>query len=1575
MDLLASWGIFPDSVTGHSSGEIAAAYAVGALSMEDAISVAYYRGVAASKLQTLNTGHGKGGMMALGMPAEDVQPYLDGLESGKAVVACINSPSNVTISGDLVAIQELEQILSEKQVFSRRLAVEVAYHSHHMKAIGHEYFASIADIRPRLEADASLNKKAIPFFSSVTGKETKASDLGPQYWVSNLLNQVKFVDSVQTLCFETGNLKNAPGGTSTKRQKRAGAARKASIDLLVEIGPHSALSAPIKQILKADPKLNAAEIVYSSALTRYSNAVTSALNLVATLSTAGYNSLDFTAINRPTDDTTCRKNEVKLLVDLPPYAWNHTRPYWAESRISKVYRNRKYPRTDLLGVPDRMSCPFEPRWRNYLRVSEIPWLEDHKIQSNIVYPAAGYIVMAIEAAFQHVMKNNNNNNSDRRHVAGYHLRDISIQSALVINETSAAEVMISLRACEPSHLDLSDTVYQFHVYSISEDNRWTEHCKGFIGVEYATPNTESTILERFEETAKSISSNETPTSNFQDIDIQTFYEKLSTAGLEYGSCFANLTAARFAGGICVAEIVNPDTAAVMPMNFQHPFLIHPCTLDSVFHTIFVGLSENMGLGEEPPIPVLIDELYVSRDVNSEPGHKMDIRTSVKKGERRGDIVASILVSDRDDVEGNDKKHVVSISGLTCRRLARDVTTSKTKQVNRIAYNFEWKADPDLLSEASISKLFFPEEDIRGHHFHPQETKKIRDLYDRCAVYYIKKALGTINPADVIKLEPHLKRQWSFFVGIDKQYQDIKENFPIERVGLSGPRGELLCAIGEKLPAILKKEVNVSTIIHEAGLLDAYWEDTSYLTQGYETACRYLDMVSHKNPMVSVLEVGAGNGVASSRFLEQLSTHSENIPRCREYTITDPDSSVFENTAQKLRRWSDWISFKQLNIEGDLESQSFQLGQYDVVIVPYGIHTATSTEKVLNNIRALLKPGGHFILIDPVFKKGDLVQQMIFGNFPGWWNPPSSEDQWNDILLNAQFSGPEIFIECKDRESGNGCSVIIPRSPRETSTSNTDILIIAEKGDSGVSVKHLQKLLSEVPLNVEVTTFARANPEGRTCIVLSELQPSVLAHPDTKTFDILKQIFLQSAGVLWVSRGGATIATTNPDASLVLGFARTARSEGGVDPIVTLDLDGGNPVSGDMAAGIIFELLRYRFLLGKSSGEDTEFAERDGILCISRVVDNPRLNETIAALQDDHAVSEQVFGQLNRLIRAAVATVDDGSEMVRFVDDTTRPAELLPGYVAIEVKAIGLDEKDAQVVTGHAQPGTLLGLECSGIVHAVGDGVDGFAVGDRVACFGSGTAANIYNAHASTVQKIPDDMSFDIAATLPTAYCAGFYIVDHLARVLPDDNVLIHGAAEPYGQAIVELCRLNGARVFATVTTPIQKDFISSRFNIPEGQIFLDEEGTFARDIMRTTDNKGVDVVIVNSKNNPGTLRQSWNCIAPYGRFIQLGSQDLSRLPTTKFKKDTLFATFNLANLVKEKPRVAAKAWEGTMSLFRAKALQGPSAVSTYSISDISDALKAINAGKHSSDKVIVTVGPKDIVKVSLSTIFFFFRQR
>lgn len=174
VDLLESLAIRPTNVVGHSSGEMAAAYAAGALTHEAAVTAAYHRGFVAGAVNTIMKT--TGAMIAVGLSEAAVLPFIGQLTSGKAVVACVNSPKSVTVSGDFQAIDELKAILDSQAdpIFNRKLKVDTAYHSHHMAVVGKRYFELMAGL------ETYDTKEDVAFFSSVTG-ELKKTGFGPQY--------------------------------------------------------------------------------------------------------------------------------------------------------------------------------------------------------------------------------------------------------------------------------------------------------------------------------------------------------------------------------------------------------------------------------------------------------------------------------------------------------------------------------------------------------------------------------------------------------------------------------------------------------------------------------------------------------------------------------------------------------------------------------------------------------------------------------------------------------------------------------------------------------------------------------------------------------------------------------------------------------------------------------------------------------------------------------------------------------------------------------------------------------------------------------------------------------------------------------------------------------------------------------------------------------------------------------------------------------------------------------------------------------------------------------------------------
>nr|ASK38717.1 polyketide synthase [Paecilomyces divaricatus] len=1410
VDLLTFWGIRPASVTGHSSGELAGAYTAGALSMEHSMAAAYYRGVASSDLPRDHTQ--RGAMMAVGASKDAIQPRLSSLTTGTAVVACVNSPSSVTISGDASAVDELHGLLEKDQVFARKLAVDVAYHSHHMKAVADQYRTAMAAAGVTAVQPESTEPE-VEFFSSVTGEKASLTDLGIEYWVANLLSQVKFADSVHRLCMETSASGRARK-TKTKAPKRSGANNKAKVDMLVEIGPHSTLAGPIRQILGADQTLEQASIRYASALLRKSSAVDTTLTLASTLLMAGY-PIDMAAINRPSDH-----HRVGVLVDLPPYPWNHSGSYWAEPRLSKAYRNRAHPRNDLLGVLDTHSSPREPRWRNYLRTSEIPWIKDHMIQSNVVYPAAGYLTMAVEAIGQRI-----GDNFPGHRISGYRLRDVAIEAALVISDDSEPEVMLSLRPSGDSGLVPAERWHEFHVLSVTPDNRWTEHCRGLICAEVAAMDGDeddrgaeaglTAETERWIEEAEQLCQ--------KDVDIPRFYAELTGLGLEYGETFANMTRARSASHVCLAEIEVADTAAVMPLGFQSPFVVHPSTLDSLFHPLFVALSSDESL-QDPAVPVAIEEIWIRHGMAKEAGHKFQVCASTQET-GRDRIQAAISVVDAQRARSGP---ALTVRGLTCQFLDRaSGDVEGDEQPTRLAYELHWEADVDLLSSSDLATL--------------------------CAVG---------RPRDV----------------------------------------------GEKV-------------------------------------ARYVKLLGHKNPHLAILEVGAGQGELCIPVFRALAGEANSTPSFQSYTLADTEPGLSETIAtiaDQFDERADLIQYKELDISSDPLQQGFNAHSLDLILLPSRGVSATLRSKILKHAHQLLTPEGRLIVVDT----RDLQE---------WWQ----------ALRESNFTDPEV-IHDSPSETEADISVLVSKpqpQPRDQTPSDPpDVLVIAENQDSGVSIEHLQRLLADAHVPATVTDFAHADPEGKTCIVLSELTTSLLSHPDQHSFETLKRILVAGGrGVLWVVRGATGPA---PTSSLATGLLRTIRSETDDDrPIVSLDLDASHPLSAESAAQSIFSAFRHRFVSPGGSHE-VEYAERDGILRIPRVVESSLVNHEIVSSLRPAVAEDQPFFQPGRPLELTVGT--PGRLDSLYYVDRSCISELPSDYVEIEVKAIGLGNGDVKTALGHDDAATRLGAECSGVVTALGDAVSGFKIGDRVAGFGAGTVATLYRDQAARFQLIPDDMSFARAAALPVAYITAFFAVHALGQVSRGDRVLIQDAGTAAGQALLELCALAGGDIIAVVDSPSQRAFLVGEYDLPASRILVGLRGRrLATSVMTLTRGCGVDAIF-NFRGGE-ERRLCWSCVAPYGRFIDLGGgpSDLTDMPQLEmasfFSKNASFTALDFHYLVTQKPQAVHRIWSDVMALVRAKAIRGPPRLQLHSVSEVETALKQSQDGCD-VEKVVIRAERDTIVQ-------------
>lgn len=341
IEVFKTWNLRPQSVVGHSSGEIAAACAAGRLTPEEAIKIAFFRGQAVVELKEKTKS--SLGMLAVGLGAEAVQPYLEP-SKGFVQIACYNSPNSVTLSGETGELEKVKERLENDKCFARMLQVNMAYHSKYMADIAARYKELLdQSCKGPLRGDDDIK-----MFSSVTG-HCFDGDCDSAYWTRNLLSPVKFSATTAEMLTEP----SAP-------------------DLLIEIGPTGALAAPITQIKRSLPG-EGAHIQYYSAYTRGKDALKALYDVAGRLFIAG-GSINYSAVNGQTET-----DAPSVIIDLPNYSWDHTTKYWWESEASKDWRFRQFPHHDLLGSKVLGTIWQAPSWRKILRLEDLPWLRDHKV--------------------------------------------------------------------------------------------------------------------------------------------------------------------------------------------------------------------------------------------------------------------------------------------------------------------------------------------------------------------------------------------------------------------------------------------------------------------------------------------------------------------------------------------------------------------------------------------------------------------------------------------------------------------------------------------------------------------------------------------------------------------------------------------------------------------------------------------------------------------------------------------------------------------------------------------------------------------------------------------------------------------------------------------------------------------------------------------------------------------------------------------------------------------------------------------------------------------------------------------
>ncbi|MFL5245248.1 MAG: SDR family NAD(P)-dependent oxidoreductase [Gemmataceae bacterium] len=598
--LYEHYGIQPQGVVGHSIGEVVAGFAAGALTLEQVVVVVYHRS------QAQNLASGKGGMLAVRLSLEETRKLIEG-HGGQVSIAAINGPEMLALSGDMLPLQLIAQALDSRGVFNRPVRVQVAYHSHHMEPIRETMLDAL---RPMQAAKAIM-----PLYSTVTGHQEDGAHLDADYWFRNARQTVLFTNALSAMV-------------------------KDGFDTFVEIGPHPLLVRGAEALFK---KLDSDAMIAASMVRPGKNAAASSDSRIDTQvdsaskngasgkphpsleDVAFFQSLARLAARGMEPDTKALFGADCRYVRLPKHPWQHSR-HWFEAPAAAEMRRGRFEHPFLKSQIQLVTEPGLAVWEAALDLQKYPYLRDHQVESEFVFPATGHIELAWAVA-----------NEQFRHEALF-LENLRFDLPLIVPENARHSLDV--------RLEIVSGEGDYRICSRPADaasQTWSKHSSGRI----------NTVHDRFEKSAVSLVTLREQFGNEESLSIERFYEKLRLAELSYGERFRCTKELWRRGREILAHQELPEGLVYESQRY----FIHPAFLDSCLHVVF---AEVLGAGDPDRLflPYRIDRVRILR----RPTRSVWSFVRVTRYDERY-LNSDVLIFDESG------ELVAEVFGLSCKRLA------------------------------------------------------------------------------------------------------------------------------------------------------------------------------------------------------------------------------------------------------------------------------------------------------------------------------------------------------------------------------------------------------------------------------------------------------------------------------------------------------------------------------------------------------------------------------------------------------------------------------------------------------------------------------------------------------------------------------------------------------------------------------------------------------------------------------------------------------------------------------------------------------------------------------------------
>lgn len=1343
---------------------------------------------------------------------------------------------------------------------------------------------------------------------------------------------------------------------------------------LVEIGPHCALQGPIRDI-GMSVTLPKFQVSYNSALARGKAADTTLLELIGNLHCRGFD-INLQLVNGPFEAS---GRLSKTFTTLPEYPYDHSQPYWSEPRIAKNIRLPLYPHHELLGLPAADWNPLEPRWRNNLKKSSISWLEDHQINNEILYPAAAMIVMAIEGITQV---------SDGRTITAYELKDVHFHTALPIpTDDSGVEVQFHLKLIQdPSERSSSWATFALFAYK----EKFMEICRGSIKATFSVQNRPECGEEKQQVDYKRNLIRSVTSSDNTEIDSVDFYTTLRKNGYQYGPTFQ---------GVRQSLWNNSNEEGVAKVPLQNPTIdhsnksfaaVHPCVLDEILQLAAFGGIRKNGNKTTTWLPTYLTRMWISSSYFNEMANEdtLQVYTTgrpISSRFRSSNICAMDEGKTRRLIEAENIETTLVIDNT------RVHESTGQSQVRRLCYDLIYKPDFDLADPAILSRY------MQGcTHSEAWVDKLFRSLTSFIFIS-IAKAVNGVNTSSDFTAERNFQKQHTRMISqIPSTMQPPLLDFPPDWIDYTNDSlsnglrdyikscssiGKIFLDFSDHLVRLFLGTADSSEKFDQGSIIEEYHRLLAEDSRFHGPLRRYIDTVAHKSPAIKILQTGAGNISITESIIDSLAvqTSEGTLYRFSHYDITDSSESRAKSALEGLGTLPK-AQARSFNVEQDPVYQGYEENSYDLVIAVNLPHNVDSAQLSLKHLRKLLRNGGKLLTVDFVHPIS-IIKHLTFPYVPELWQAEEVRQQyvscegealWSQELELSGISGVDLTSHASDFE-GNSFTKVFVSSNVETSRESRKLELT--KGKPIFIISGFDKPLQSPPTHLiasklraigimdvrescfgEVSTLVDSTPY--LVIVVPRHQWLSLEDLDDKEYSVFHATINRYKNILWISEINPS-SDEVPSIGAVQGLARTLRMENNDHIFATVGIDTSYTTT--LEANL--ESALRNFLGGvESKSYEPELVQIGELLHIPRVYECDSLNKRVSELSSEPIQRLQRFGERNLQLKVQQSGLLDTLHF----EEVREPKQLADDEIEVEVKAIGVNFKDCLVALGRV-PDDSMGCECAGVVTSAGS-KSGFQRGDCVFICAGDTFRSRLRCLGMLAMKIPNGMTFSDASALSTNFITAYHSLVVVAKLTQGESILIHSGAGGTGQAAIQIAKMCGAQVFTTVSSPKKKELIHTLYDIPMENIFNSRDLSFADGIRRLTRNTGVDVVLNSLAGD--ALIASWECVASFGRFVEIGKKDIlshNKLPMFQFARNVSFSTVDIAAMVREKPRLIQDSLVAISDLFNKGALRLPSPIKSFPISQVEAAVRYLQTGANSG-KVVVEVDPNDNVLAAVTHI-------